>query len=224
MKVGFQKQNREMNMLFNKNQPHLGRIIEPPNEKEIRDTPTFWNTPIEVAWHNGGDLTRKALEAMSIKYDRKKTLLCSRIQMIPAGYLPVRPGWHTDGNLLFKDETKQLYINLDGQKIERSTTFHMITTGNACLAEFIINPIWLEIPGLIKGFKQLQDQIKLQPQEFLQLAKIPPCTVIEFDWWNIHRPTICLKDHWRFWVRVAESDFIDENSPQPNHNYKPILP
>lgn len=39
--------------------------------------------------------------------------------------------------------------------------------------------------------------------------KLSSCTVIEFDWWDIHTGVIATGNEWRFLIRVCESDYYE---------------
>jgi hypothetical protein len=41
------------------------------------------------------------------------------------------------------------------------------------------------------------------------VTTIPTCTVMEFDWWDIHTGVIATKKEWRFLIRVTESDYYE---------------
>lgn len=213
-------------MLFNKNKVVFGRSIEQPTEGEIRNTPSLWNIPVEEALQNTSGLIRKTIDKIDIRGDRKYILVSTKIQFIVRGFLPSFPGWHTDGTLSAKLKLPQInYFDFMAQNRDdvRYTRFHMLVTGNYSLTEFLVNPIELKLPQEPQNsFEFMNDQV----EEYLQAGKqdiltVPTCTIVDFDWWNIHRASVSSQNHWRLWIRVTESDFISKAAQKPrNEIYK----
>jgi hypothetical protein len=55
----------------------------------------------------------------------------------------------------------------------------------------------------------VRERTELQPNISSPIAS---CTVVEFNWWDIHTGVIAAKKEWRYLIRVCESDYYEPRS------------
>lgn len=205
-----------MDKLFNRNPIVIGNSIEQPSQELIKNTLGLWNASLEDAVKYGGDLTRAALSAMNLRGDRKYIVVDTRVTMLMPGMYPSIPGWHTDGvprgNELRPDVKKE--PNIDAQEERyglRSPRYHLMVTGQHSLTDFITDQVTLEVPDEPRTtlYKMLDTQAKgLIASGAVTPFTAPSCTVVEFDWWNLHTAKAATGHEFRFLIRVTETDYL----------------
>lgn len=200
-------------MKFNKNPViFTDRGIEHPSQEEVKNTPGLFNASLEDAVRYGGDLTREALSALILKGDRKHIFVDTKISMLMPGMYPAIPGWHTDGVPRPKDKSKpSIWAQL--APYAKSPHYHLLVTGEGCLTDFITVPVQLNIPHDIGSdlYSKIDRDINsaLERKDVVlenNIKTIPTCTMVEWDWWNLHRAVAAKLHEWRFLIRVTESD------------------
>lgn len=211
-------------MRFNRRPLVIGHAIEAPSDDLLRNTLGLVNASPEDAVRYGGDVTRAALGAMNLKNDRRYIVVDVKVHMLMPGFCPAIPGWHTDsvpraadGNPqgpMAPDLALQEQIDASG----RATHFHLLTTGSGCLTEFFtLRNAEIEIPPSASATtlyaamtKQVAERRKTGSATWAsqQFLTTPSCTVIEWDWWDIHRGVTATKREWRYLIRVTETDFL----------------
>jgi len=214
--------------IFNRRPLIQGQKISQPSEDLVKNTPSLWQADLDTAILFGGELTRQALGAMNIRGDKKYIVVDTKVHMLMPGQCPAIPGWHTDGaprwSELHKSYTPlgQGPADLDVQEEWDAAgdvpRFHLLVTGKGCLTEFLVDPIELFTPKAHNLYAQLTGQINAK--EALKRAFAPSCTVVEWDWWNLHQGIIATAREWRFLIRVTESNY---HRPQPRHNLSSII-
>lgn len=205
-------------VLFNRKPMIQAGKIEQPPENEVKNTFGLWNASLDDAVHYGGELTRQAIRAMNLRHDRKNIIVDTKIHMLMKGWSPAIPGWHTDGAP--RDEFK----NPQGtgkpdtfaqEGDERYNRYHILVTGEGCLTQYINQPLCVYIPeepsydvySVMSA--NVKERLILQPNI---VSTMPSCTVMEFDWWDIHTGVVAQKKEWRYLIRVCESDYYEPRS------------
>lgn len=198
-------------MKFNRNPILYGKSIEHPSEELVKNTASLWNASLDDALKYGGELTRAAIGALDLKFDRKYIIVDTKVHMLMPNFYPAIPNWHTDGvprGSELKPEVKAT-PNIYAQESMSDTRFHLLVTGTSCLTQFVESlNVEIEVPS-----EPTNDLYKVigQAVEEQELAHItiPSCTAVEFDWWSIHRGVRAQKHEWRFLIRVAETDHME---------------
>ena len=199
-------------MLFNRNEPTIGKSIEQPSQELIKNTLGLHNASLEDALKYGGELTRQAIGAMDLQFTKKNIIVDTKIHMLLPGMCPAIPGWHNDGvprgNSL--DPTIKKQPNIHAQEEMDSPIFHLLVTGESCRTRFVKERnIDLEVPDepSSKLYEMVSNQIenKLKRNQ-LTSYDAPGCTAIMWDWWEVHTGTFAKSHEWRFLIRVTESD------------------
>jgi hypothetical protein len=140
-------------MLFSRTplQVDLDRRIEQPAQEAVANTIGLWQASLEDAVRYGGDVTREALSVMSLRGDRKYTVVDTKVHMLMPGLYPALPGWHTDGvprgeggNPLAKAPPN---IQAQEETSLRPPRFHLLVTGEGCLTDFLTTPTHFDVPS-----------------------------------------------------------------------------
>lgn len=206
----FKKEVDLMKVLFNRNALHTGESIEQPSTELIKNTASLWNASLEDALKYGGELTKSAIGAMNLRMDKKFVLVDTKVHMLVPGFYPAIPSWHTDGvprGAELKPDSKG-DPDIQAQEIMNPSRFHLLVTGEGCLTEFADEAVFLDVPNepSTQLYKMVNEQMKTLD---LKIKPIPTCTVLEWDWWNLHRGIQAKKHEWRFLIRVTETDHVE---------------
>ena len=199
---------------FNRNEVVVGRSIEPPTEDVLRNTLGLWCASPEDAIRYGGEATRAAIGAMDLRGDRKYIVVDTKVHMLMPGMLPAIPGWHTDGAPRKEGgcPVGPLPPDVRAQEDMRPPRFHLLVTGSGCLTEFWRHPNQcIDIPDrptsdLYRAVTEQVDALAAGDPDGVWEA--PSCTVVEWDWWNLHRGRPATVREWRFLIRVVETDYL----------------
>lgn len=205
-----------MKLLFNRNAPFVGNTIEEPSQELIENTPTLARCGIEDAAVFGGTLTREALGAMNLRGDRKHIIVDTKVHMLMPGFIPSIPGWHTDG---VPRGDEGLNPNNHGAPNLRAQAeadpddaprYHLLVTGAHCPTQFFVEPLFMRFAEDVGTdlYRQMTDKVNGLLLSESDLLDTPPSTVVEWDWWNIHRAKQATARGWRFLIRVTETDHI----------------
>lgn len=201
---------------FNIRPVAIGLTIDQPSEELIANTLGLWSASLDDAVRYGGDVTRHALSVMPLRGDRRFTIVDVKVHMLMSGQCPSIPGWHTDGVPRRYDGApfggppnlpmQRRGLDEDGREL-RPPRYHLLVTGTGCPTEFVTGPLTLDIPHETATSPELYASItravnKINPPTFLA----PSCTVLTWDWWNLHRATVATVREWRYLIRVTETD------------------
>jgi hypothetical protein len=194
---------------FNRNPIVIGKSIEQPSQDLIKATPSLFNASLDDAIKYGGPLTREAIGAMDLKFDRKYIIVDTKVHMLMPNMIPAIPNWHTDG--VPRDANRM--PDLFAQDEKTDSRFHLLVTGEGCLTEFINEkgPISLDVPA--DNSKALYSMVNEQTRELVtnpdspySTMRVPSCTATMFDWFTLHRGCKATMNEWRFLIRVTETD------------------
>ncbi len=201
--------------LFNRNPLTIlhERKIEQPSVEVLKNTPALWNASLDDAIKYGGELTRAALGAMNLQFDRKYIVVDTKVHMLMPDMCPAIPNWHSDGvprGAQLLPEAKEP-PNIFAQEEMTDSRFHLLVTGEHCLTEFLDGPTLLDVPaepdtGL---YSMVNEQVRqLIKDDKRKVITAPSCTPIEFDWYDIHRGVESTGHEWRYLIRVTETDHM----------------
>lgn len=196
---------------FNRGKFEIGKSMKQPTQLEIQNTPTIIGATLEQARRLGGKVVNNALDLM--KFDLSKNIIVDvKVHMLMKGMSPAIPGWHTDGvprgveqNPLSKGKPF-----MDYQEGKKPHKFHLFVTGNNCLTEFIKDRnLALEVPDEPDTdlYKAVSKQVnKLKREGKIETFDIPSCTVVTWDWWELHTGKPTSGFEWRVLIRVTETE------------------
>ena len=201
--------------LFNRRALEIGRSIAPPPVGELKSTFGLWNASLDDAVRYGGPVTRDALQAMNLRHDRKHVVVDTKVHMLLPGMSPANGGWHTDGAPRDASKSAQGTGLPDIQAQEddsRPNRYHLLVTGSGCLPRFLARPIEVPLPSAPSSdlYTIMSDFVAAEVERTPSLSiPVPSCTVVEFDWWDIHTGVVARASEWRFLVRVCETDYYE---------------
>ena len=176
-------------MKFNRGEVKFGNVIEKPSQDDIKNTQGLWNASFDDAFRFGGDLTRAALQAMSLHGDRKHVVVDVKTHMLMPGMIPAIPGWHTDGvprGGSMSPAKGEPIIEMQCGPV-MSPRYHLLVVGGDCPTKFIASRnINLDVsgPNLYAG---ISSQVAaIDDKGFLDTYDAPDGQVVEWDWWELH--------------------------------------
>lgn len=205
------------NVLFNRNEIVEAGCMEQPDNPEIARTPSLWCASPEDAFLYGGDLTRAAMGAANLRNDRKYVVVDTKVHMLFPRFWPAIPGWHTDGAPRDSSlcPTASGPPDLEAQEaVDRPPRYHLLVTGEGCRTEFLRTPVSLEIPSdpsteLYAWItRDVNAQLSSGSIDLASIWTVPTCTMVEWDWWQLHRAIQATVREWRFLIRITETDFL----------------
>lgn len=208
-------------MLFNRNQVVFGNKIEKPSQDEIKNSQGLWNASFEDAIRFGGELTRNALKAMNIRFDRKYVVVDVKTHMLMPGMMPAIPGWHTDGVPRGGSMSPAKgEANIRMQEGNISPRYHLLVTGGDCPTNFLgARNIDLVTPSAKENGSKLYAYISSQVEKKIRWDtpdlcpyEAPDAQVIEWDWWELHTAQAARAPGWRYLIRVTETDYLEPQS------------
>ena len=207
-----------MLVMFNTNPPREGNRIPEYSQDTIENTLNLRQVSLEDAARYGGPLTRAALGAMKFKGDRKNIIVDTKVHLLMDGMIPAIPGWHTDGVPRGDD------LNPGGKGVPRISAqatwitngiteprYHLLVTGTHSQTEFIHSPMILDVEDSRDLYASMTKQVEAirTKNPYTGIYTAPSNTVVEWDWFNIHRAVPARGRGWRFLIRVTETDYIE---------------
>lgn len=201
---------------FNRNPITVGyeRAIQQPSNEVLKNTPALWNASLEDALKYGGELTKEAIGAMNLRFDKKHIIVDTKVHMLMPNMCPAIPNWHSDGvprGEELRPEVKK-EPNIFAQDKMSDSRFHLLVTGEGCLTEFIPNPVELDVPADPDTvlYQMINEQVRSKVSKGeLDVFTAPSCTPVEFDWFDIHRGVQAKNHEWRLLIRVTETDHME---------------
>lgn len=207
-------------MRFNRNQVVFGKIMEKPAQQEIKSSLGLWNSSIDDALKFGGDITRSAISAMNLRFDKKHIVVDVKVHMLMPNMLPAIAGWHTDGvprgpelNPAGKGDP-----NIYAQESMDSPRYHLLVTGGDCPTKFIKDrDIELTIPKepSTRLYSEISAEVnrgmfpKSAETKPYETYNAPDSQVLEWDWWELHTAQQARAHGWRYLIRVTETNHIE---------------
>lgn len=201
-----------MKMNFNRKPTQVGKSIPQPSQEMIKNTPALHQASLDDAIRFGGELTRQAIGAMDLQFNRKHIIVDTKVHMLVPKSCPALGGWHNDGvprgselNPMVKKAP-----NIQSQEDLRESTFHLLVTGEGCLTKFLHQTnVELDVPDVPDPvlYRMVDQQVaeKVASGELTEY-EIPTCTAVKWTWWDLHTAQPAKVHEWRFLIRVTETD------------------
>lgn len=200
---------------FNRSRPVAGGYIGEPSQDAIEGSLNLRQCSLEDAARYGGPITRAALGLLRLHEDRSYVTVDTKVNLLLPGFIPAIPGWHTDGvprgddlNPGGKGEPR---ISAQAAGLVPSSRYHLLVTGTHSQTQFLYDPLSLEVEDDRNLYEKMTKDIEATFARSIDVPTIysaPSCTMVEWDWWNIHRAIPAQGRGWRYLIRVTESNFI----------------
>jgi hypothetical protein len=209
-----------MKIRFNRTPLQYGNTISAPSDLEIMNTPTLRQASLDTATRFGGTLTRRALDAMNLRFDRQYIVVDTKVHFLMKGWCPSVPGWHTDGVPRGK-ELDPAGSGLPNMKVQdewaregdiRPPRYHLLVSGTSSLTSFLKErDLSLFVPNEPDDnlYALITAEVNADLGTRFNKISIPDSQVVEWDWWEIHSAEWATHRGWRYLIRVTESDFLE---------------
>lgn len=174
--------------------PSFGRDF---SEIEIKNEPMFFNSDLDFAFKNGGDITKGFIQTYFQSGGTKDAVFDSRVHMLMKGWFPCIPGFHHDDVWRPAAKSQPDYDNLK----YKSNHCLGLVNGKICPTEFALGNISLS--GILDGeiiYKQWHKEIESMN---LERRKIETQNLVWFDWQSFHQGTRAVQDGWRWFGRIS---------------------
>ncbi len=206
---------------YNRNLPVIGKSIPQPSQDAIEGSLNLRECDLVSAMQYGGPITRLAIGAMNLRYDHRYVVIDTKVSFLMKGFIPAIPGWHTDGVPRGDDNdpsgTGQAHMDFQETGGMTPPRYHLLVTGTHSQTEFINEPLWIVSPNDSSIYEKMNKFITdvFTEEDIdgpLKVLTAPSCTVVEWDWWNIHRAVPASASGWRYLIRVTETDYVKPRS------------
>lgn len=202
-----------MKVIFNqKPVKYTDRYTDAYPDEAIENSFNLRQASLENAVRYGGCITRAAIDAMDLRFDRKHVIVDTRVSMLLPGASPSIPGWHTDGVPRGEEldpgghGAPNLAAQVRGDI--SAPRYHLMVGGNySAYPDFVMTPLELDLPdGDPDLYAEMTRQVNAAPAFSIGFPN--NWQIVEFDWFNIHRAVPASFRGWRYLIRVTETDHI----------------
>ena len=177
----------------------------------VKEEPMFFNSSIQFAYANGGEITRSFLDSLPL-YLREGQVSCvfdSRSHMLMPGWYPAFPGFHHDDVPRPPIPVGQHFAtagqpDYDHQHYHSQHIFGLVNA-TICPTEFAIGEVVMpEVPDgeLIYRNWDRVVKAKLESGE-MESVKAPDRQLVFFDCDTFHQATKAVSNGWRWFGRVT---------------------
>lgn len=195
---------------FNSQNKMVGEFAKNISNDLIKKEPMFFNSDLEYAYKNGGEITKSFIDNLPIDW-KENVVFDSRIHMLMPNWYPSIPGWHHDDVPRPKIPVGQHFISAGQPDYENTRYFseHILGLVNAdvCPTEFA-NGI-CEMPTVEDNetvYKKWHLEVdKLIKDGSLILEKAKDRTLYYFDWQCFHTGVKAVNNGWRWFGRVSRN-------------------
>jgi hypothetical protein len=182
-------------------QIHIGKTVRSFPDSVLKNEPMFFNCSWQFAYDNGGEPTRKFLEALPKHLQNDKTIIDSRVHMLMPGWFPCIPGFHHDDVPRERKDKQPEYHNPS----YRSQHALILYNGGICPTEFAVGESeFPEVPigqTCYKVWHPIVD--RMCKDGTLTSVMAPPNTVVFFNDRTWHQGTRALESGWRLFIRAT---------------------
>lgn len=177
--------------------------------ESIKNEPMFFNSSIDFAYDNGGDITKSFIDSLPDDF-LDEAVFDSRIHMLMPGWYPSIPGWHHDDVPRPEIPVGQHFISA-GQPDYDTTKYHSrhilgLVNADICPTHFALGKCTMpEVYDDETVYKKWHLEIeKLVEEGKLGLLKVEDRTLYCFDWQAFHTGTKAVGNGWRWFGRVSK--------------------
>lgn len=195
------------NKTFNSTVKELNSFAESIPNSLISMEPMFFNSDINFAYENGGEITKDFIDALPGNWKKENLIFSSRSHMLMPNWYPAIPGFHHD----------DVPRPNGGQPDYDTTEYyseHIMGLVNASIAptEFALGQCTLtEVPEDVVVYRQWHNEVEdLLSKGLLERYVAPDRTLLWFDWQSLHQAVIANRSDWRWFGRVTKGNTKDK--------------
>ncbi len=197
--------------IFNSQFKKLNGFAQGLSNDLIKKEPMFFNSDLEYAYENGGNVTKEFIDALPKEWKLSEVVFDSRVHMLMPGWYPAIPGWHHDDVPRPEIPVGQHFLTAGQPDYDNTRYFseHILGLVNAdvCPTQFATGACIM--PRVKDGetvYKKWHVEVeKLLKSGHLELHEVQDRTLYQFDWQTFHTGTKAVKNGWRWFGRVSRN-------------------
>lgn len=187
-----------------------GFALDIGNES-IKNEPMFFNSNLQYAYKNGGDITRSFIDNLPDDWKNIDVVFDSRVHMLMPEWFPAIPGYHHDDVPRPPINTGDHFITAGQPDYDnpRYLSEHIIGIVNAdiCPTNFAVGQAtFTQIPDGEMIYRQWHKEVeyKLSTGE-LNIFLARDRTLYQFDWQTWHTAQAAKQHGWRWFGRLSRN-------------------
>jgi hypothetical protein len=175
----------------------------------IKNEPMFFNSSIEFAYKNGGNITRNFINNLPNEYHNG--VFDSRVHMLMPGWFPAIPGYHHDDvERPINIAPGKHFLTAGQPNYDNQTKFskHIIAlvNGNICPTKFVVGectpPVIFDAEEIIYKIWHNHIVKEIKAGNLLEVD-IHSNHLIQFDCNTFHTASSAIDSGWRWFGRVS---------------------
>lgn len=196
---------------FNSKIENVGSFALNIGNEQIKNEPMFFNSSIEFAYNNGGNITRSFLNNIPDSWHLTDCVFDSRVHMLMPGWYPAIPGYHHDDVPRPEVPVGQHFITAGQPDYDnpRYRAEHILGLVNAdvCPTEFAIGEC--EMPKIEWGdliYRKWDAEVKILIEKGdMSLIKALDRRLYYFDCETFHTGQKAVSHGWRWFGRISKN-------------------
>ncbi|MDF1665219.1 MAG: hypothetical protein P1V97_25880 [Planctomycetota bacterium] len=144
------------------------------------------------------EYVREMIDKAPISGGFRHVLLDVKVHDLRPGQYPCLPGWHCDGFI-------------DPRQESRGERHHLFVSGQGALTEFLDRKVELTVPPGLRGKALLHSFRKQLRSLNWDAHSIPSCQWVQFGRRDFHRGPRAKRAERRLLIRITESDVLRPN-------------
>jgi len=175
----------------------------------IKNEPMFFNSDLNFAHANGGDITKSFIDALPLEWQEGPMVFDSRVHMLMPGWFPAIPGYHHDDVPRPEIPVGQHFATSGQPDYDnpRYRSDHIMGLVNAdiCPTHFAMGECTM--PRVEDGdliYRRWHAEVeRLLAEGSMDLAKAPDRSLVQFNCDAFHSGTKAVSNGWRWFGRVS---------------------
>lgn len=171
------------------------------DQEIVKNEPMFFNCDGQMAFDEGGPITRNFLENLPEDWRNSKFVLDSRVHMLMPKWYPCIPGYHHDD--VPRGENTHGQPDYDNKRYESEHLMGLVN-GEICPTNFMVGKF--ELPKIDTSkdviYRKWDELLMANPGD---IVEAPSGKFIQFDWQSFHTGTRAVKPGWRWFIRLSRN-------------------
>lgn len=183
-----------MKLTFNAASLALGAVLPQPTVSDL-ETPCYRHAGLELVREDSSDYVKSVLAAVPLRGDRRWVGVDVEVGWVEAGKRVGTGLWHVD-------------TVTDLRHPSRPERHHLFVSGQACLTEFLAEPLELELdPSEEEGLRRARLDADVR-RAGVNVRALQSCQITSYGRLHLHRAALATHDELRLRVRVTETDVL----------------